>query len=62
MNLNRKSFAIIKMNCDKCDKMLLNRETSNKILKDIRLESGEVCVRVEKLLCDDCYDDLFKPK
>ena len=50
------------MNCDKCDKMLLNRETSNKILKDIRLESGEVCVRVEKLLCDDCYDDLFKPK
>lgn len=47
------------MNCDKCDKMLEQRETSNKVLKDIGLESGGQVVRVEKLLCDICYNELF---
>jgi len=50
------------MECDKCHKMLLQRETSNKVMKDIGLESGGKTVRVEKVLCDKCYDELFKPK
>lgn len=44
------------MECDKCKKMLTFGETSNKVLKDLGLESGGQVVRVEKLLCDDCYD------
>ncbi len=41
-------------NCDKCKKTLLNREMSNKFLKDIGLTSGEQTVRIEVLLCDEC--------
>jgi len=44
------------MNCDQCDKILEQRETSNKILKDIGLTSGGQTIRVEKLLCNKCYD------
>jgi|TARA_R100000093_G_scaffold70867_3_gene45045 hypothetical protein len=39
--------------------MLTQGETSNKILKDIGLESGGQCVRIEKLLCDECYNKEF---
>lgn len=47
------------MECDNCKKMLLNREMSNKVLKDIGLESGGAVVRVEKILCDDCHKKHF---
>jgi hypothetical protein len=43
------------MNCNNCGKMLKNSETSNKVLKDIGLESNGKCVRIEVLLCDTCY-------
>ncbi len=46
------------MNCDKCDTMLENKETHNKVLKDIGLESGGQIVRIEKLLCNKCYGGL----
>jgi hypothetical protein len=48
------------MNCDKCDKMLTRGETSNKVLKDVGLRSGGQTLRVEKLLCDVCYEQTFK--
>lgn len=46
--------------CDKCKIILLQRETSNIVLKDIGLESGGQVVRVEVLLCDKCYDNHFE--
>ena len=46
------------MECDKCKKTLLQRETSNKVLKDIGLQSGSQTIRVEKLLCDKCYEGI----
>lgn len=46
------------MECNKCKNMLLNRETSNKVLKDVGLESGSQIVRIEVLVCDKCYEDI----
>lgn len=48
------------VDCDICKKTLTGGELSNKVLKDIGLESGGVCVRVEKFLCDECYEEFFK--
>ena len=54
-------IKVIRMECDKCKKTLLNNELSNVVLKDIGLESGKQTVRVEKRLCDHCYDGLYDP-
>ena len=46
--------------CDKCKVMLIQRETTNKVLKDIGLESGGQVIRIEVLLCEKCYDNNFE--